>query len=95
MKTTDVMPAPRVERIVADSDAEYVHLLNSTARIPADSNREYMMRFSTCYESMSGIRVRFSSPADFVADMKDAGRLIQRGTTYVLLPPITAALPRT
>ena len=88
----NVMPvAPRPERIVADSDAEYVSLLNATARIPADTNREYMMRFSTCYESISGIRVRFTSPEEFVTDLKDAGRVIQKGSTYTLLPPLLSA----
>ena len=88
MKTTDRIPAPRHEKIVAASDEEYVALLNNTSRIPCDTDKDYMARFSTCYESMSGIRVRWDNAADFVTDLKEAGRLIQHGTTYTLLPSI-------
>ena len=82
---------PGPERIVAMSDAEYVDLLNETARIPADSAAEYMKRFSTIYESTSRVRVSFDSPEAFVADLKAAGRLLQQGTTYTLLPGILAS----
>ena len=92
MKTTHRMPEPRVEKIVAESDAEYVHLLNSTARMPADDIHEYMARFSTCYEATSGVRVRFSSAEEFVADLISVGRLSQEGTTYTLFPPVILAM---
>ena len=88
MKNNNNWPLPQVEKIVAASDEEYVQLLNKTARIPADSMNEYMARFSTCYEARSGIRVRFTSPEAFVADLKAAGRVSQDGSTYILYPPI-------
>lgn len=78
----------KVSNIYAANDREYVRLLNRTARFPAKSIEAYMKRFSTAYEATSNVKIRCGNPADFVADLKAAGRLKQDGTTYTLFPAI-------
>ena len=79
---------PRAERITAGNDAEYVRILNDTARAPAPTVESYMARFSTMYEAQSGIRVRWDSPEEFVTDLMSAGRITKRGDTYTLWPSL-------
>ena len=68
----------RLEFLQAESSAELVAELNRTARIPKDSEAEYMRLISTMLSSQdNGIDVRNTSAEAFVADLKAHARLWQ------------------
>lgn len=68
----------RLEFLQADSSAELVQELNRTARIPKESEAEYMRLISTMLASRDdGLDVRHSSAEAFVADLKAHARIWQ------------------